>query len=89
MRYKDIQFLTEAKLDSEARNKIDSKEFGLPLQRRYPLNDRSHVMAAIRMFNHVEPQYEKELAKNVIRKMKEYNISPDTVGKNNRLRKYL
>lgn len=94
MRYRDIELLTEntlleEKLSSKQRNQIDSNQFGLPSQRRYPMPDRAHVMAAIRMFNHVEPQYEKELAKNIIKKMKQYKITPDTVGENNRLRKYL
>lgn len=88
-RFRDIYSLDESKLSSKQRNAIDSKEFGLPSQRRYPLNDRAHVLAAIRLFNHVEPQYEKELAKNIIKKMKQYKIPPDTVGENNRLRKYL
>lgn len=94
MKYRDIELLTEntlleEKLSSKHRNQIDSNQFGLPSQRRYPMPDRAHVMAAIRMFNHVEPQYEKELAKNIIKKMKQYKIPPDTVGENNRLRKYL
>lgn len=88
-RFRDIYLLTEEKLSTKERNKIDNSEFGLPKQRRYPLNDRAHVMAAIRMFNHVEPQYERELAKNIIKKMKQYNIPPETVGENNRLKKYL
>lgn len=93
MKYRDIELLTEntlleEKLSSKQRNQIDSNQFGLPSQRRYPMPDKAHVMAAIRMFNHVEPQYEKELAKNIIKKMKQYKISPDTVGENNRLRKY-
>ena len=94
MKYRDIELLTEntlleEKLSSKQRNQIDSNQFGLPSQRRYPMPDRAHVMAAIRMFNHVEPQYEKELAKNIIKKMKQYKIPPDIVGENNRLRKYL
>lgn len=94
MKYRDIELLTEntlleEKLSSKQRNQIDSNQFGLPSQRRYPMPDRAHVMAAIRMFNHVEPQYEKELAKNIIKKMKQYKIPSDTVGENNRLRKYL
>ena len=51
--------------------------------------DKAHVLAAIRMFNHVDEEHEEELARNIIKKMKEYNISPDVVGEKNRLRKYL
>ena len=51
--------------------------------------DKAHVLAAIRMFNHVDPQHEAELAANIKKKMQEYNISPDSVGEGNRLKKYL
>jgi hypothetical protein len=47
------------------------------------------VLAAIRMFNHVDSAHEAELARNIKKKMKEYGISPDQVGENNRLKKYL
>lgn len=85
-RFRDIYAipLDEAKLKANER-----KEFGLPKQKKYPMPDKAHVLAAIRMFNHVEPQYEEELARNIIKKMKQYNIPPETVGENNRLRKYL
>lgn len=35
-----------AKLDAERRNKIPSKEFGLPGERKYPMPDRSHAANA-------------------------------------------
>jgi hypothetical protein len=41
------------------------------------------------MFNHVDKEHEAELARNIIRKMKEYNIPNDVVGENNRLKNYL
>ena len=52
-RFRDIYSLDESKLSSKQRNAIDSKEFGLPSQRRYTLNYRANVIAAIRLFNHV------------------------------------
>lgn len=84
MYFKTIRPLNERKLSAKERT-----DFGLPEQKKYPMPDREHVLAAIRMFNHVEPQYEEELARNIIRKMKEYNIPPETVGPNNRLKKYV
>ena len=77
-------FLDEAKLRASERT-----EFGIPSLKKYPMPDRAHVKAAIRMFNHVDSAHEKELAAAIKRKMKEYNISPDTVGENNRLSKYV
>ena len=73
-------------------DKLTSKErtdFGLPRERKYPMPDKAHVLAAIRMFNHVDPYSEKELATNIKKKMKQYGISPDQVGEKNRLKKYL
>ena len=81
--------IDESKLPTKERNNFDDNVFGIPSLRKYPLNDKAHVLAAIRMFNHVDAAYEKELAKNIIKKMKEYNISPDKVGDDNRLKKYL
>lgn len=76
--------LKEAKLSADERT-----DFGLPELKKYPMPDKAHVLAAILMFNHVDPQHEEELARNIIKKMKEYNISFDTVGDKNRLKKYL
>lgn len=32
-----------AKLDAKERNKIPKAEFGLPGERKYPMNDRAHA----------------------------------------------
>lgn len=77
-------FLNEEKLLSKER-----KDFGLPELKKYPMPDKAHVLAAIRMFNHVDSDHEAELAKNIISKMKKYSISSDHVGKDNRLSNYL
>lgn len=77
-------FLTEDKLKSSERC-----EFGLPAKKKYPMPDKSHVLAAIRMFNHVDSYDERELARNIKSKMNQYGISPDQVGEGNRLKKYL
>ena len=80
---------TESPISSKERNKLDDKAFGIPSLRKYPLNDKAHVKAAIRMFNHVDKEHESELAHNIIRAMKKFGISTDTVGENNRLYKYI
>lgn len=89
MYFRYITSLQEAKLKTAKRNQLSDEEFGIPSQRRYPLNDKKHVLAAIRMFNHVDSEHEKELAKNIIKKMKQYGIPSTSVGKDNRLYKYL
>ena len=79
-----LGFLDEAKLTSSQRS-----DFGIPELKKYPMPDKSHVLAAIRMFNHVDPRYERTLAKNIKAKMKQYGISPDQVGEKNRLKMHL
>ena len=79
-----LGYIHEEKLSSKERS-----DFGLPSQKKYPMPDKSHVLAAIRMFNHCDASNEKELAANIKSKMKMYGISSDRVGENNRLKKYL
>lgn len=84
MKNKTLGFITEAKLKYSQRS-----DFGLPLAKKYPMPDRSHVLAAIRMFNHAKPHEEGELAHNIKLKMKQYGISPSQVGEGNRLKQYI
>lgn len=76
-------------INESERSELPDKAFGIPEERKYPLHDEKHVRSAIKLFNHVEPKYENELAGNIIRKMKKYNISASMVGSNNRLKKYI
>lgn len=43
-----------AKLDNEDRNKLPSKEFAFPKQRKEPLEDASHVRNAVARFDQVK-----------------------------------
>ena len=70
------------------RSEVDPKDFGLPDQKKYPMPDAAHVKSAIKFFNHVDPGNEKELAKNIKKKMKEYNITDISIGDKNRFSKY-
>ncbi len=78
-----------SKLSTKERNNLDSDEFGLPSKRKYPLNDKKHVQAAIRMFNHADKSDEEELADNILSAMEKYKISINTIGDSNRLKKYI
>ena len=42
------------RLDSEERDKLPSKEFAFPKQRKEPLEDAGHVRSAVSRFNQVE-----------------------------------
>lgn len=71
------------------RSEIKLSDFGLPSKKKYPMPDEKHVKSAIRFFNYVDPEDEKELADNIKKKMKKYGISPQSVGDTNRLKKYI
>lgn len=79
--------LQEKALSSKERNKLDDKEFGIPEERKYPLNDEAHVRAAVKFFNKVEPKYEESLARRIIKRIKELNLNIQ-VGEDNKLSKY-
>ena len=85
-------FINEEKLTAKERNSLDKDEFGIPPTKdkkgAYPLNDASHVRAAIRMFNHCPAKNEKKLARNIIKKLKQFGITDIEVGPDNRFSKY-
>jgi len=77
-------FLNEEELSKEEREKLDDDEFGLPKERKFPLNDAEHVRKAIQFFYHAKDSKKEELAKNILDKAEEYDvkISDDSeVGK--------
>ena len=82
-----ISGVYEATLTSAERKAMADKDYGLPGQKKYPMPDESHVRSAIRFFNHVDPSDEAELARNINKKIKQYNLDVN-VGKDNRFSKY-
>ena len=77
------------KITESGRSDLPDSEFGIPELRKYPLDTEAHVLSAIKFFNYVEPKYEEELAKNIIRKIHEFKLE-DKVnpGEKNRFSKY-
>ena len=75
--------------NGKKRSELPDEVFGIPQERKYPMPDEKHTRSAIKLFNHVDPKYEEQLAKAVIKNMKKYGIDGSVVGPNNRLRKYL
>lgn len=75
--------------NGKKRSELPDNVFGIPQERKYPMPDEKHTRSAIKLFNHVEPKYEEQLAKAIIKNMKKYGIDGSVVGPNNRLRKYL
>lgn len=82
-------YLSEEDISSIKRSDLEDKSFGIPSERKYPMHDKKHVLSAIKLFGHVDSKHEKELADNIKKKMKEYNISDNEVGDKNKLKKYL
>jgi hypothetical protein len=62
--------------------------YGLPDRKAYPMPDKKHVLSAIKFFNYAKKNEEKELAKNINAKIKEYGITDINVGNKNRFKKY-
>jgi len=70
------------------RNKLKDSDFGIPSKRKYPLDTEAHVRSAIRFFNYVDKEDEVELAGNINKAIRKFNITDIKVGKNNRFYKY-
>lgn len=74
--------LNEEKLTTDERNDLPNTLFGLPKERKYPLNDEEHVKKAIQFFKFCPKLKRNELAKNINRRMRELDMQIK-VGKNN------
>ena len=77
--------------DSIHEDKLKSSErtcFGLPSKGKYPMPDAGHVLQAIRMFNYCSQEDEEELAANINKYIKAYNMKDIHVGEKNRFAKY-
>ena len=73
----------EAKLKAKERNSIPDELFGLPKDRKFPLNDEVHVRKAIQFFKYCEPTKRNELASNINKQAKKLglklNVSKDNI----------
>lgn len=58
-----------AKLTANSRKHIKSTNYGLPKDKKYPLNDESHVRSAIQMFAHCPASKKATLARNIKRRI--------------------
>ena len=68
--------ILEKALTSEDRNKMQDKTFGLPEERKFPLNDEKHVMSAITYFRTCHPNKRKELAGHINSAIRKFHMSP-------------
>ena len=77
--------ILEEPLRAAERNKLADKKFGIPSLRKYPLTDKTRVIKAIQFFSKCDKQYKKELAKNIAREAKKYDMEIH----NEEIQKYL
>ena len=75
-------------MSAAERNKLPDSAFGIPSKRKYPLDTEAHVRSAIKFFNYCDKEDEAELARNIIKAMKKFNITDVKVGEKNRFSKY-
>lgn len=62
--------------------------YGLPERKAYPMPDEEHVRSAIKFFNYVKADEEKELANAINANIQKFKITNINVGKKNRFKKY-
>lgn len=85
----DMKYLYTCILnEATSRSELPDEIFGVPEERKYPLDTKEHIYSAVKLFNHVNKKYEEELADNINKKIKEYNITDINPGPTNRFSKY-
>lgn len=82
------KIIFEGNLSYTERQRLLPSEFGLPNKREYPIHDEEHVKLAVKMFNHCDSKDEKELAQNIIKRIKRYGITDIHPSASNRFSKY-
>lgn len=61
-------------IDETKRSDLPDSEFGIPEDRKFPLDTAEHVHSAIKLFGHAEESKRKSLAKRIASKAKSYGI---------------
>jgi hypothetical protein len=79
--------ILESKLTSKERNALPDNLFGLPDERRYPLNDKERVTKAIQFFSYCTPSKKGILAANINKMAKKFNMKLN-INKNSPFYKY-
>ena len=77
----------ETKLSTEDRNDLEDKMFGLPKERKYPLNDETRIRKAIQFFKYCPHKDRNELATNINKRLRETGLKIE-VGEDNPFYKY-
>ena len=84
-----LKVVNETALTSTKRDNLKTKTFGIPETRSYPMPDKEHVRYAIQMFDRCSPEKRDELAKNIIKFIKKYDMADEIhVSRSNGFYKY-
>ena len=67
---------------------LSSDDYGIPSLKKYPMHDAKHVKLAIKFFNYVDREHEKELASNIKKKIKQFGITDINPSDKNRFFNY-
>lgn len=73
-------------LSETKRSDLPDDAFGIPEDRKYPLDTEDHVKSAIKLFGHAEESKKKGLAQSIRKAAKKYDI---TIPENTQCYKYL
>lgn len=73
-------------LSEYSRANLTDDQFGIPEDRKYPLDTEKHVMSAIKLFGHAEKGKKKSLAKRIKSAANKYDIR---IPENTQVYKYL
>lgn len=66
------------RLDAEERKELSDSDFGLPQERAYPMPDAAHVRAAESYFRYATDEQKPELARNILKKAKEFGVNVES-----------
>jgi hypothetical protein len=69
-----------AKLKAKARKKLKKSQFALPEKRAYPINDRAHAIAALRMRGHASPAEQARIVAAVRRRYPDIGTAIEAAG---------
>lgn len=76
----------EASLLETKRSNLNSSQFGIPEDRKFPLDSKKHVISAIKLFGHAEESKKKDLARRIKTAANKYDVR---ISKTTQVYKYL
>ena len=77
-------------MNETKRSNLPDSEFGIPEERKFPLDSEEHVRSAIKLFGHADESKKKQLANKISSKAKQYGIEiPETTQVYKYLKEYV